>query len=116
MLVSATQQNNQLFIHTYPLSLVLLPWWLSGEESNCHYGRCGFNPWVGKISWRRKWQPTPVFLPGEFHGRGAWQATVHGVTESTHTCTSLLNLPPRSPPPRPPSHLSRKCCLKVTPA
>ena len=32
-------------------------------------GRCkrpGFNPWVGKIPWRRAWQPTPVFLPGEF--------------------------------------------------
>ena len=27
-----------------------------------------FNPWVGKISWRRKWQPTPVFLPGKPHG------------------------------------------------
>ena len=31
----------------------------------------GFNPWVGKISWRRKWQPTPVFLPGKFHGQGS---------------------------------------------
>ena len=31
--------------------------------------RCGFNPWVGKIPWRRKWQPTPVFLPGESHGQ-----------------------------------------------
>ena len=30
--------------------------------------RPGFNPWVGKISWRRKWQPTPVFLPEEFNG------------------------------------------------
>ena len=28
-----------------------------------------FDPWVGKIPWRRKWQPTPVFLPGESHGR-----------------------------------------------
>ena len=28
-----------------------------------------FDPWVGKIPWRRKWQPTPVFLPGEFHGQ-----------------------------------------------
>ena len=28
-----------------------------------------FNPWIGKISWRREWQPTPVFLPGEFHGQ-----------------------------------------------
>ena len=27
-----------------------------------------FNPWVGKIPWRRAWQPTPVFLPGESHG------------------------------------------------
>jgi len=31
-------------------------------------GRLGFNPWVGKIPWRRKWQPTSVFLPGETHG------------------------------------------------
>ena len=31
--------------------------------------RCGFDPWVQKILWRRKWQPTPVFLPGKFHGQ-----------------------------------------------
>ena len=29
----------------------------------------GFDPWVGKIPWRRKWQPAPVFLPGKFHGQ-----------------------------------------------
>ena len=29
----------------------------------------GFNAWVGKIPWRRKWQSTPVFLPGEFNGQ-----------------------------------------------
>ena len=29
----------------------------------------GFDPWVGKIPWRRAWQPTPVVLPGEFHGQ-----------------------------------------------
>ena len=28
------------------------------------------DPWVSKIAWRRKWQPTAVFLPGEFHGQG----------------------------------------------
>ena len=28
-----------------------------------------FDPWVGKICWRRKWQPIPVFLPGELHGQ-----------------------------------------------
>ena len=42
-----------------------LPWWLSGKKS-CQCKRRGFNPWVGKIPWRREWQPTPVFLPGAF--------------------------------------------------
>ena len=31
--------------------------------------RYGFDPWIGKVPWRRKWQPTPVFFPGEFHGQ-----------------------------------------------
>ena len=31
--------------------------------------RCAIDPWVGKIPWWRAWQPTPVFLPGEFHGQ-----------------------------------------------
>ena len=42
----------------------------------------GFDPWVRKIPWRRKWQPTPAFLPGESLDRGAWWATAHGVTKS----------------------------------
>ena len=42
-----------------------------------------FNPWVGNIPWRRKWQPTPVFLPREFRGqRSLVGYIVHGVTES----------------------------------
>ena len=56
----------------------------SGKEPICQCRRCkrcGIDPWVRKIPWRR-WQPTPVFLPGKFHGRGAWWATVHGVTKS----------------------------------
>ena len=40
--------------------------------------RCEFDLWVGKIPWGRERQPNPVFLPGKFHGRGAWQATIHG--------------------------------------
>ena len=36
-----------------------LPSWLSGTESICQCGRCRFDPWVGKIPRRRKWQPTP---------------------------------------------------------
>ena len=31
----------------------------------------GFDPWVEKIPWRRKRQPTPVFLPGKFQGQGS---------------------------------------------
>ena len=45
-----------------------LPRWYSGNESTCQCRRCQFDPWVGKIPWRRKWQPTPVFLPGKFYG------------------------------------------------
>ena len=37
--------------------------------------RLGFDPQVGKICWRRKWQPTPVYLPGESHGPGGLQST-----------------------------------------
>ena len=37
------------------------------------YGRPRFNPWVGKIHWRREWQPIPVFLPGKFCG---WRSLV----------------------------------------
>ena len=43
-----------------------------GKEPICQYRRRkghGFDPWVRKIPWRRKWQPTPVFLPGKFHGQ-----------------------------------------------
>jgi len=36
-----------------------------GKESTCNAGDLGFDPWVGKIPWRRVWEPTPVFLPGE---------------------------------------------------
>ena len=46
-----------------------LPWGLSSKESTCQSRRCGFSPWGGKIPWRRKWQPTPVFLPGKSHGQ-----------------------------------------------
>ena len=46
-----------------------LNWQHSGKESSCQCRRCRFNPWVETIPWRRKWQPTSVFLPGEPHGQ-----------------------------------------------
>ena len=49
-----------------------LPRWFSSKESACQswrHRRCRFSPWVRKIPWRRKWQPSAVFLPGESHGQ-----------------------------------------------
>ena len=42
--------------------------WLSGKESTCRSRRLKFDPWVKKILWSRKWQLTPTFLLGKFHG------------------------------------------------
>ena len=46
-----------------------LSWWLRGEESACQCRRRGLDPWVKKSPWRRKWQPTPVFVPGKSYGQ-----------------------------------------------
>ena len=46
-----------------------LPRWLSGKESAYQCRRRRFDPWIGKIPWRRKLYPTPVFLPGQSHGQ-----------------------------------------------
>ena len=55
-----------------------------------------FDPLVRKIPWRREWQLTPVFLPGESHGWGAWRASVHGIARVGH---DLATKPPPPPPP-----------------
>ena len=44
-------------------------WWLRWEGVRLQCRRPGFNAWVRKIPWRREWPPTPVLLPGEFHGQ-----------------------------------------------
>ena len=84
-----------------------LPWWLRGKEFDCNL-ETEFDSQVGKIPWRRAWQPTPVFLPGESPLRGAWRATVLRVATSDTTevtsqqqqwCMHLSpNLPFISPP------------------
>ena len=67
----------------------------SGKECACQcrrHKRCGFNPWVGKIPWSRKWQPIPVFLPGKFYGQRAWWSTILDVTWAhiyTHRYTHM---------------------------
>ena len=76
-----------------------LPGGPSGKESACQCRRCKrrrFDPWVGKIPWNRKWQPTPILLPGKFHrqrslvGCSPWGYKVSDLTEATeraHTYT-----------------------------
>ena len=49
-----------------------LPRWLSGKKKICLPSkRHGFDPWIGKIPGKRKWQLTLVFLPGKFHGQSS---------------------------------------------
>ena len=64
--------HNHLMIETWYLShffkcLFGFSQWLSGKEFACQF-RCGFNFWVRKITYRRKWQHIQVLLPGKSHG------------------------------------------------
>ena len=77
---------------------------------HCQYRRHGFdtwvdstcqcNPWVGKIPWRKKWQPTPVFLPGKSHeqrslvGYNPWGRKESDRTErlNSNTCFKMTEL------------------------
>ena len=100
------------------------------KESICQ--RCrrhGFNPWVGKIPWRRKWQPITVFLPGESHGfmvdHSPWDHKESDMTE----CTQISELSRHTSQGKPGfegtmglssswmgwSHLSECCCLFMYP-
>ena len=63
--------------------------------------KAGFDPWVGKIPWRRAWPPTPVFLPGESHEQRSlpgYSPQLHresdrtGATEHMHSTTSVYNI------------------------
>ena len=48
-----------------------LPWWLRQLRICLPCGRPVFDPWIGKIPWKREWQPTTVFLPGKSYGQGS---------------------------------------------
>ena len=62
-----------------------------GKEFTCQCRKCEFYPWVRKIPWRRKWQPTPIFLPGKSHGQRSLEATVQGGARVKH---DLVTKPP----------------------
>ena len=73
--------------HTQTSQMVL---WVKNPPAVQELQELRFDPWVRKISWRRAWQPTPVFLPGESMDRGAWRAIIHRVRMSQ---TRLSDLP-----------------------
>ena len=73
-----------MIVPMLPASFLRLPWWFSGKESACDE-RLVFDPWVWKILWRRKWQPTPIFLPGKSHGQRSLRSIVHGFTKDLDT-------------------------------
>ena len=69
----------------------------SDSKSVClQCGRPGFDPWVGKICWRRKWQSTPVLLPGKSHGQRSlvgyspWSRKESDTTERLHLLMASL--------------------------
>ena len=68
---------------TWP-QVVTSTWWgfLKWQRTCLECGRPAFDPTGGRILWRRAWQPTPVFLPREFHGQRSLAATVHGAPKS----------------------------------
>ena len=113
--------------HFLPPSPIRLPRWLSSKESTRQCRRCRFDPWVGKISWRRKWQPTPVFLPGKSHGQQSlegyspWSGKESDTTEHARTYIpiSSSSFPPSFPFPSSPSlpvPLSLLCPLLCLPS
>ena len=69
----------------------------TGSSDGKESAYIGSDPWVGKLPWRKAWQPTLVFLPGDFHGQLSLVVTVHRVaesdtTEATNTFTPLYKV------------------------
>ena len=94
---SKTSDYNLQDTHWYLRSILFsylwdmgLPWWLRWWSICLQCGRPRFDPWVGKIPWRRKWQPTPVLLPGKSHGwrilvgYSSWDCKESDMTERLH--------------------------------
>ena len=92
-------QFTKILTHTHKY---LVAQW---QESACQWRRwkrywC--NPWVGKSPWWRKWQPMPIFLPGESHGQGSltgyspWRLEESDMTEVTEHTHKAHTIPPFS--------------------
>ena len=75
---------------SWPQEGMGFPGGINGKELICQFRRhkrCGFDPWVDKIPWRRTWQPIPVILPGKPHRQRNWQVTKSHVGLCSHRVT-----------------------------
>ena len=88
MLVSSVQQGDFVIHRHVPILFpILFPFRLGssdGKASTCNVGDLASIHGVRKILWRKEWLPTPVFMPGEFHGQGipsSWGCEELDVTE-----------------------------------
>ena len=88
-----------LMVFTSITNMKGFPGGASGKEPACQcwrHKRHGLDSWVGKIPWRRKWQPTPVFLPGESHGQRSlagyspWSHRVGYQLAAEHLCWAQI--------------------------
>ena len=75
-----------------------LVWWLRRYRIRLQCGKPGFDPWIEMMPWRKAWQPTPVFLPGESHrqsslvGHSPWGLKESGMTEQPSTAQHTTEL------------------------
>ena len=90
-----------LHFSLYLLKYGQLPRWLNGKESTCQckrHRRARSHPWVWKMTWNRKWQPTPVFLPAKFYEHrslacyGQWGRKELDTTEQLNNCNNNMEL------------------------
>ena len=96
----ATEHTHTMRV--YHITFFVLRWWLRQLRIGLQCRRPRFDPWVGKIPWGREWLPTPVFLPGEFHGERSlvshspWGHTKSDMTEQQTSFISfeMLSLTP----------------------
>ena len=94
-----------------------LSWWHSGQESVCQCMRHGFDPWVGKLPWRRKRQCTTACLPGKSCGQRSLVGYSPWGCKKSNTTEPLTHILPQTPlPSRLPRNIEQSSlCYTVGP-
>ena len=113
VIVFQSQVAPDLFVLDFCIFSSGLPWWLSDKESNCQCRKHRFDPWVGKIHWRRKC--TPVFMPGKSLGQRSsavyspWDHRRVRHNLVTKTATKIIFFIPLGPT----QTLGQDCCVLI---